>query len=83
MSWAPNRVPTRHRSSSVERGEFIPRSLLRQQVAKKSLLQAAQKDPDARRMLRDRVRETCPEVHEHANTNTNSREASENNGVLE
>src|SRR5215470_4754958 len=33
----------------------------------------------SRRVLRDRVRETCPEIHEHANTNTNSREAIERN----
>ena len=45
------------------------------QAPEKILLQAAQKDPEARRLFRDRVRETCPEFHEHANTNTNSREA--------
>ena len=50
------------------------------QGAEKSLLQAAQKDPEARRNSRDRVRENVvgiPNEHEHANTNTISSEAIE------
>ena len=49
-------------------------------MLKKSLLQAAQKDPDARRNHRDRARENVvriPNEHEHVATNTNSSEAIE------